>query len=198
VKDPDSKHAHRHAHDSATASQVDQDATPASSHHHHRKAAAVSVEAAIITVSDTRTLETDSGGARIAELLEGAGHRVGSRTIVADEPAAISGALEDALSADGIEAVILTGGTGVAPRDVTPESIEPLLERRIPGFGELFRMLSYEDIGSAALLSRALAGLARGRVVFALPGSRGAIQLAMQKLILPELGHLAAEAVKTR
>jgi molybdenum cofactor biosynthesis protein B len=94
--------------------------------------------------------------------------------------------------------VILTGGTGVAPRDVTPETVEPLLDRVIPGFGELFRMLSYEEIGSAALLSRALAGLRAGRVVFALPGSRGALRLALEKLILPELGHLAGEALKTR
>jgi molybdenum cofactor biosynthesis protein B len=94
--------------------------------------------------------------------------------------------------------VILTGGTGVAPRDVTPEAVEPLLDRVVPGFGELFRALSYEQIGSAALLSRALAGLASGRVVFVLPGSRGAVELAMEKLVLPELGHLAGEAVKTR
>jgi molybdenum cofactor biosynthesis protein B len=94
--------------------------------------------------------------------------------------------------------VILTGGTGVAPRDVTPEAVEPLLDRVVPGFGELFRALSYQEIGSAALLSRALAGLASGRVVFVLPGSRGAVELAMEKLVLPELGHLAAEAVKTR
>jgi molybdenum cofactor biosynthesis protein B len=92
----------------------------------------------------------------------------------------------------------LTGGTGVAPRDVTPEAVEPLLDRVVPGFGELFRALSYEQIGSAALLSRALAGLAAGRVVFVLPGSRGAVELAMEKLVLPELGHLAGEAVKTR
>jgi molybdenum cofactor biosynthesis protein B len=97
-----------------------------------------------------------------------------------------------------VRAVIVTGGTGVAPRDVTPESVEPLLERSVPGFGELFRALSFEEIGSAALLSRALAGLARGRVVFVLPGSRGAVRLALERLILPELGHLAAEAVKTR
>jgi molybdenum cofactor biosynthesis protein B len=97
-----------------------------------------------------------------------------------------------------VRAVVLTGGTGVAPRDVTPETVEPLLERVIPGFGELFRTLSYEEIGSAALLSRALAGLRGGRVVFVLPGSRGAIRLALEKLILPELGHLAGEALKTR
>ncbi len=172
--------------------------SPASPHHHHRQDAVASVPTAVITVSDTRTLETDKGGALVAELLDGAGHAVASRGIVKDEPDAIRAALGDALADDGVRAVILTGGTGVAPRDLTPESVEPLLERGIPGFGELFRMLSYEDIGSAALLSRALAGLARGRVVFVLPGSSGAVRLAMQKLILPEIGHLAAEAVKTR
>jgi molybdenum cofactor biosynthesis protein B len=152
----------------------------------------------VITVSDTRTLETDTGGARIAERLAEAGHPVVSREIVADDPDAIAGALRNALSRDEIAAVILTGGTGVAPRDVTPEAVAPLLERVIPGFGELFRMLSFGDIGSAALLSRALAGIASGRVVFVLPGSRGAVELAMEKLILPEIGHLAAEAVKIR
>jgi molybdenum cofactor biosynthesis protein B len=102
------------------------------------------------------------------------------------------------LARDDVGAVILTGGTGVAPRDITPDTVEPLLDRVVPGFGELFRALSYEQIGSAALLSRALAGLASGRVVFVLPGSRGAVELAMEKLVLPELGHLAGEAVKTR
>ena len=103
-----------------------------------------------------------------------------------------------AIARDGVDAVILTGGTGVAPRDVTPEAVEPLLDRVVPGFGELFRMLSYQDIGSAAMLSRALAGLVRGRVVFALPGSRGAVELAMERLVLPEIGHLLGEARKIR
>ncbi|MBW2272726.1 MAG: MogA/MoaB family molybdenum cofactor biosynthesis protein [Deltaproteobacteria bacterium] len=152
----------------------------------------------IITVSDTRDLESDTGGALVAELLRGAGHTVVSREVVRDEARAIADALSKALDAAGGRAVILTGGTGVAPRDVTPESVEPLLERVVPGFGEIFRQLSYEEIGSAALLSRALAGLARGRVVFVIPGSRGAVRLALEKLILPEIGHLAAEAVKTR
>ena len=151
----------------------------------------------IVTVSDTRTLESDSGGDLIAELLAGANHPVVSREIVRDDAVEIRGALRKALDGHA-RAVIITGGTGVAPRDVTPESVEPLLERTIPGFGELFRTLSYQDIGSAALLSRALAGIARGCVVFVLPGSHGAVRLAMEKLILPELGHLAAEAVKTR
>jgi molybdenum cofactor biosynthesis protein B len=166
--------------------------------HAHRRDAAAQVPTAVVTVSDTRTLETDTGGALAAELLQTAGHPVAWRRVVRDEPAAIAAAVTDALRDDGVRAVIVTGGTGVAPRDLTPESVEPLLERIVPGFGELFRALSFQEIGSAALLSRALAGLARGRVVFVLPGSRGAVRLALERLILPELGHLAAEAVKTR
>ena len=172
--------------------------SPASASHHHRAGAAPRVPTAIITVSDTRTLENDTGGRCVAELLEAAGHPVVAREIAVDEPAAIVAALRRALAREDVRAVVLTGGTGVAPRDVTPEAVEPLLDRVVPGFGEIFRALSYEQIGSAALLSRALAGLAAGRVVFVLPGSRGAVELAMEKLVLPELGHLAAEAVKTR
>jgi molybdenum cofactor biosynthesis protein B len=152
----------------------------------------------VVTVIDTRTLETDTGGALAAELLAGAGHPLVRREIVKDEPAAIAGVVLRGLAEDGVGALLLTGGTGVAPRDVTPDAVEPLLERVIPGFGEIFRALSYEEIGSAALLSRALAGIAAGRVVFVLPGSRGAVRLGLEKLVLPELGHLAAEALKTR
>jgi molybdenum cofactor biosynthesis protein B len=172
--------------------------SPASREHHHRKSAPTQVPTAVITVSDTRTLESDTGGALVAQLLEQAGHPVVAREIAKDERAQIASALRAQLARDEVRAVILTGGTGVAPRDVTPEAIEPLLERVLPGFGELFRALSYQEIGSAALVSRALAGLASGRVVFALPGSRGAVELAMRKLVLPELAHLAAEAVKSR
>jgi len=171
---------------------------PASGAHHHRKSAIAQVPTAVITVSDTRTLDTDTGGARVAELLGAAGHPVVVREIVKDEPVEISALLSALLARDDVGAVILTGGTGVAPRDVTPDTVEPLLDRVIPGFGELFRQLSYASIGSAAMLSRALAGIVRGRVVFVLPGSRGAVLLAMEKLILPELGHLAGEAVKPR
>ncbi len=174
------------------------DPKPSSHAHHHRKSAPVAIPTAVITVSDTRTLETDTGGARVAELLEGSGHPVALREIVPDEPDQIASALRRNLAREDVRAVIFTGGTGVAPRDVTPDAVEPLLDRVVPGFGELFRMLSYEDIGSAALLSRALAGLSAGRAVFVLPGSRGAVQLAMEKLVLPELGHLVAEAGKTR
>jgi molybdenum cofactor biosynthesis protein B len=171
---------------------------PSAHHHHHRQSAFTEVPTAVVTVSDTRTPETDSGGDRVAELLAGAGHPVVSREIVPDAAEQIAAATRACLARDDVRAVILTGGTGVAPRDVTPEAVEPLLERVVPGFGELFRTLSYEDIGSAALLSRALAGLVGGKLVFVLPGSRGAVKLAMERLILPEIGHLAAEAVKSR
>jgi len=182
----------------STGSMTDPESpTPASKAHHHRKRAVTSVPAVVVTVSDTRTLETDTGGALVETLLTAAGHPVLRREIVRDEPDEIAAALLRA-TRDESRALIFTGGTGVAPRDVTPDTIEPLLERVIPGFGEIFRRLSYEDIGSAAILSRALAGLRQGRVVFVIPGSRGAVGLAMERLILPELGHLAAEAVKTR
>ena len=174
------------------------DPRPDSQQHHHRTAAPDQVPTAVVTVSDTRTLETDSGGALAAELLAGAGHPVVERRIVKDEPAAIAEALSELVSRGDVAAVLFTGGTGVAPRDITPDTVEPLLKRVIPGFGELFRMLSYEEIGAAALLSRALAGLAKGRVVFVLPGSRGAVRLGLEKLVLPELAHLAGEARKTR
>ena len=158
----------------------------------------VSVPTVVITVSDTRTPETDTGGQRVEDLLCGAGHPVLARVIVKDDPVAIAEAARRAIDRGDAGAVVLTGGTGVAPRDVTPESVEPLLERVVPGFGELFRMLSFEEIGSAALLSRALCGISRGVVVFVLPGSRGAVQLALERLVLPELPHLAAEARKSR
>jgi molybdenum cofactor biosynthesis protein B len=166
--------------------------------HRHRAEAAASVPTWVLTVSDTRSLEDDAGGALVAGRLEAAGHTVVGRAVVKDEAAAIERAVREALGRNDVRAVIVTGGTGVAPRDVTPEAVTPLLDRVIPGFGELFRMLSWQEIGSAALLSRARAGLAGGRVVFVLPGSRGALRLALDALILPELGHLAAEAEKGR
>jgi len=162
----------------------------------HRHAAQQRLSVVVITVSDTRTFADDSGGALLVELLEGAGHRVVDRSVVPDEVDAIRAAVDVAVMRDDVHAVLLTGGTGIAARDVTPEALEPILDRVIPGFGELFRTLSYHEIGSAALLSRALAGTVRGRIVVALPGSRAAIRLAVEKLLLPELPHLAAEAAK--
>ncbi len=174
------------------------DSSPADRGHHHRRAAPERTPTLIVTVSDSRTLETDTGGALVETMLRAAGQEVVARRIVPDEPEAIRAALDRAIDDPESRAVIFTGGTGVAPRDVTPDTIGPVLDRLVPGFGEIFRMLSYEEIGSAALLSRALAGLKRGKIVFVIPGSRGAVRLAMEKLILPELGHLAGEAVKTR
>ncbi len=174
------------------------DPSPKHRSHHHRKAAPARVPTAIVTVSDTRTLESDTGGALVEEKLVAAGQPIVERRIVPDEPEAIRDALVGLLASPETRAVVFTGGTGIAPRDVTPDTIEPELERVIPGFGELFRMLSHRDIGSAALLSRALAGLRGGKVVFVIPGSRGAVRLAMDELIVPELGHLAGEAQKTR
>jgi molybdenum cofactor biosynthesis protein B len=174
------------------------DGEPTTGAHAHRCAAPACVPTAVVTVSDTRTEATDSGGALLAERLAAAGHAVVERRIVPDEREAIASAVRELVAREDVRAVILTGGTGVAPRDVTPDALTTLLEREIPGFGELFRALSYAEVGPAALLSRALAGLVRGRVVIALPGSRAAVRLALEKLILPELGHLAAEAVKTR
>jgi len=178
-------------------SEVNQD-SPAHQGHHHRQDAPAKVPTAIVTVSDTRTLDTDTGGALVGQMLGEANQPVTGRRIGPDGPEAIRAALDQAIAESDPRAIIFTGGTGIAPRDVTPDTLEPRLDRVIPGFGELFRMLSYEDIGSAALLSRAMAGLKNGRVVFVIPGSRGAVRLAMEKLILPELGHLAGEAVKTR
>lgn len=166
--------------------------------HAHRQSAPRRVGCAVITVSDTRTLESDTGGALLAALLEEAGHIIVARALVPDSVEEIRRAVRAALAQAECRAVLLTGGTGIAPRDVTPEALRPLLQRELPGFGELFRMLSYGEIGSAALASRAFAGVAEGRLVFALPGSRGAIRTALQKLVLPELGHLAGEAAKGR
>jgi molybdenum cofactor biosynthesis protein B len=170
--------------------------SPSSREHHHRRGAALAVPTGVITVSDTRTPETDSGGRLAAELLQGAGHPVVLREIVKDDAALIAAALRRALARGDLQALVLTGGTGVSPRDVTPEAVAPLLQRVLPGFGELFRALSYQEIGSAALLSRALAGIAAGKPVFVLPGSRAAVRLALEKLVLPELAHLAGEARK--
>ncbi len=147
-------------------------------------------------MSDTRDASTDTGGDLLAEGLSGAGHRVVARRWVPDDREAIRGAVEGLLGDAEVQVVLLTGGSGLAPRDVTPEALADTFEREIPGFGELFRMLSYEEIGAAAMLSRATAGVARGRIVALLPGSRGALRLALEKLLIPELGHLYGEATK--
>jgi molybdopterin adenylyltransferase len=157
---------------------------------HRAEAQHEPVEVHVVTVSSTRAAEDDPSGDLVAELLEAAGHRVVSRAVVDDDRQAIVRAVGDAVAAD-VAAVVLTGGTGLTGRDVTPEAVEPLFSRRLDGFGELFRSLSYAEIGSAAMLSRACAGLVGRTLVFALPGSTGACRLAVEKLVAPELRHLA-------
>lgn len=164
------------------------------SHVEHRAEAPASVRVYVLTVSDTRTIATDSGGAAIASLLQEAGHAVAGRDIVRDEPDEVRAKLAAQLDRDEVQAIITTGGTGISARDTSFEAIDALLEKRLDGFGELFRMLSYGEIGPAAMLSRACAGLSRRKIVISLPGSEHAVRLAMTKLILPELGHLVREA----
>jgi molybdenum cofactor biosynthesis protein B len=165
------------------------DATP----REHRAHAPATVGCFVLTISDTRTPETDTGGAVIRELLQAAGHRVAGSAIVRDEPADVQRIVRERCQDPAVQVVITTGGTGITSRDATFEAIEALLERRLPGFGELFRMLSYQEVGPAAMLSRAQAGVLGGRIVVSLPGSPGACRLALEKLLVPELGHLVRE-----
>ena len=157
----------------------------------HRKAAVSGVRCAVLTISDTRALETDLSGRAIVELLEEAGHVVAKRQILRDEPMDVHEAVVAQLG--GVDAIITTGGTGITSRDSTFEAVAGLIEKRLDGFGELFRALSYQEIGSAAMLSRATAGVARGTIIFILPGAENAVRLGMTKLILPELGHVVRE-----
>ena len=156
----------------------------------HRAAGKRAAVCAVVTVSDTRTEENDTSGARIRALLVEAGHRIAAYDILPDEPERIRRRLEEFLASAELDAVIVNGGTGLAPRDTTYEAVAGLLDKRIDGFGELFRMLSYEEIGAAAMLSRAVAGAARGKLLASLPGSTAAVELAMTKLLVPELGHV--------
>jgi molybdopterin adenylyltransferase len=165
-----------------------------SSQNHHRAAAELApVGIAIVTVSDTRTPETDSNGHYLREAIVAAGHHVSGYRLVADEPRLVAATLEELSGENGTQAVLFNGGTGISRRDTTFDALHPLLEREIPGFGELFRMLSYEQVGAAAMLSRASAGIHRGLVVFSTPGSPAAVRLAWERLIAPELQHLVWE-----
>ncbi|HEY6394768.1 MAG TPA: molybdenum cofactor biosynthesis protein B [Candidatus Binataceae bacterium] len=157
--------------------------------HEHQKHARSNLRVGVITASDTRTEDSDTSGLTVRELLEKAGHQVIYYEILPDLPEKISDAI--AANLPTLDAIIVNGGTGIAPRDSTIEAVRPMLNKEIEGFGELFRMLSYQEIGSAAFLSRAVAGVASGKFVAALPGSTAACKLAMEKLIIPELGHIA-------
>jgi molybdopterin adenylyltransferase len=159
----------------------------------HRATAPASVGCFVVTVSDTRTPETDTGGQVIRDLLTAGGHGVVGSAIVRDEPDDVVRVVRGACADPRVQVVILTGGTGITSRDSTYEAVEGLLDKRLPGFGELFRMLSYEQVGAAAMLSRAQGGVVKGRALFSLPGSPNACRLALEKLIIPELGHVIRE-----
>ncbi|MCI0545661.1 MAG: molybdenum cofactor biosynthesis protein MoaB [Candidatus Rokubacteria bacterium] len=159
----------------------------------HRSHAPRTVGCFVLTISDSKTPETDTSGRLIRELVEAAGHTVSGHGIVKDEPAQVTAVIRKGSADPAVQVFILTGGTGITSRDSTFETVEALLEKRLTGFGELFRMLSYQEIGAAAMLSRAQAGVVSRRIVFSLPGSPNACRLALEKLILPELGHLIRE-----
>ena len=156
----------------------------------HKGKAHRTVRCAVITLSDTRTEETDTSGKRIKDLLAEQGQSVVAYRILKDEPEQLAAVVQALLAQPEVDAIITNGGTGIAPRDTTFEAIQGLLEKEISGFGEMFRMLSYADIGAAAMLTRATAGVANGKVIISLPGSTGAVELGMTKLVLPELGHM--------
>jgi len=160
-------------------------------HQEHKAKAPSTIGCMVVTISDTRTPETDESGRLIKQLLREHGHTIVADHLVKNEPAQIKELIKT--SQNGAQAIILTGGTGLSKRDNTYEAVVGLLEKRLDGFGELFRTLSYQEIGSSAMLSRATAGIYQGKVIFSLPGSEAAVRLAMEKLILPELGHIIHE-----
>ncbi len=160
----------------------------------HKSNAPQVIRCVVITVSDTRTLDTDTGGQTVIERLDSAGHTLVRREIIPDEPTIMQPLLEELRDDDDVDAILMTGGTGISSRDQTYETVTNLLTKPLPGYGELFRMLSHEEIGPATMLSRATGGLADRTVLLTMPGSRAAVRLAMDKVILPELGHLVREA----
>jgi len=160
----------------------------------HKADAPVRIRCAVITVSDTRTEATDTGGAEVVRFLTESGHVVVQREIVPDEPGRMRPLLESFRDNDQIDVVLMTGGTGISARDQTCETVTALITKPLPGYGELFRMLSYQEIGAAAMLSRATGGLMDQTVLLTMPGSRAAVRLAMEQVVLPELSHLVREA----
>ena len=162
----------------------------------HKAEAPASVSCYVLTVSDTRTPGTDTSGRAIRELLQGAGHQVTGSSIVRDDPKEVAALVRRELAGTATGVIIVTGGTGITSRDSTYEAIDGLLEKRLDGFGELFRMLSFTDIGPSAMMSRATAGTVGRKAVFILPGSEGAVRLAMTRLILPEIGHVVQQLQK--
>jgi molybdenum cofactor biosynthesis protein B len=170
----------------------DPGATPAE----HKAAAPPSVGCFVLTVSDTKTPETDTSGALIRERLTAAGHTVVGSAIVRDEPEDVARLVRQACADAAVQVVVVTGGTGITSRDSTFEAVGTLLDKRLPGFGELFRMLSFQEIGPSAMLSRAQLGVHARRIVVSLPGSPNACRLALDRLLVPELPHLVREVLR--
>ena len=164
----------------------------------HREASPEKIRVSVLTVSDTRTPETDTGGNVIVELMQGAGHEISHREIVKDDAPRIEVVLQELLADAGVDAVITTGGTGISARDTTYEVVSRRIDKKLDGFGELFRVLSYEEIGAAAMLSRAVAGASGSKFLACLPGSSNAVRLAVEKLLVPEISHLVFELRKHR
>ena len=162
----------------------------------HKSHVPGSIGCVVITCSDTRTVETDTSGRLIQKLLKDAGHSIAAYHLVKDEPAKIKAKIKAAVADKKVRAIIINGGTGISRRDSTFEAVDAMLEKRLVGFGEIFRYLTYQDIGSPAIMSRATAGIIKGRILFSTPGSENAVRMAMEKLILPELGHLVKELTK--
>lgn len=164
--------------------------------HEHKHDAPQSIVCMVITCSDTRTPETDTSGQLIQMLLKEQGHSIAAYHVVKDDPGQITHRISLGLWNDAVQVIIINGGTGISRRDSTFEAVDAMLEKRLDGFGEIFRYLTYQEIGSPAIMSRATAGIIQGRVIFSTPGSEHAVRLAMEKLILPELGHLVRELTK--
>lgn len=161
--------------------------------HDHSAKRGIRARCAVLTISDSRSFENDQSGDSIRRLLEGSGHSVSDYRIIKNDPSALRDEVSRFLTSD-LDLLVTTGGTGISRKDITIETIGPVLEKNLSGFGELFRHLSFRDVGSRALMSRALGGVAQGKLLFALPGSTQAVQVALKELILPELGHLLWEA----
>ena len=165
-------------------------------YHEHKEKAPRSVSCAVLTISDSRTEQDDESGGLIKKRLAENGHQVMSYSILKNDAAAIKNKMHDLLEQAELQVIIASGGTGISHRDITVDTVEPVLEKGLDGFGELFRSMSYQEIGTGSIMSRAIAGVARGKVVICLPGSLGAATLAMDKIILPEIGHLVREATR--
>ena len=163
---------------------------------HRQKAGTQPVPVAIVTVSDTRTPETDANRHYIEKRLTDLGHITAAYRLIKDEPDQVADAMTEMAARDDVRLILFNGGTGISPRDTTYDVISRMLEKTLPGFGELFRMFSYQEVGAAAMFSRATAGVYRGTLVFSMPGSPNAVQVALEKLILPEINHLAWEVVR--